>query len=326
MLIIKGFAKMKNILVLILVLFSIQTVAKAADVDFDNYTNTSSLQSTDEFLLYRSGVGMMNWTPDYFAIDASGNITGPASLLLPNSGLYLMDTDGLQELLIKPASNLSADRTLNIATGDANRTLTIGADSSISGTAYVASGTDVALADGGTGASLTDPNADRILFWDDSAGAATWLTAGTGLSITGTTLAATAAAPMLDITLHGAGGTQITNSSSSNTFLGNSTRHVAKVDLTNYTQARLLVNIQGTADTTADLVLRYSTTYQTVAGSYSTAGSTEITVPLATINSMQDSGWIDLVAGAKADVFLAAIVLDVTSAATVLGNVHVQFR
>lgn len=35
---------------------------------------------------------------------------------------------------------------------------------------------------------LTDPNADRILFWDDSAGAAAFLTAGTGLSITGTTL------------------------------------------------------------------------------------------------------------------------------------------
>lgn len=33
-----------------------------------------------------------------------------------------------------------------------------------------------------------DPNADRILFWDDSAGAATWLTLGTNLTITGTTL------------------------------------------------------------------------------------------------------------------------------------------
>lgn len=34
--------------------------------------------------------------------------------------------------------------------------------------------------------SLTDPNADRILFWDDSAGALKWLTLGTGLTITGT--------------------------------------------------------------------------------------------------------------------------------------------
>lgn len=53
---------------------------------------------------------------------------------------------------------------------------------------YAPGGTDVALADGGTGASLTDPNADRILFWDDSAGQVTWLTVGTGLTLTGTTL------------------------------------------------------------------------------------------------------------------------------------------
>jgi len=55
---------------------------------------------------------------------------------------------------------------------------------------YRSGGTDVALADGGTGASLADPNADRILFWDDSAGAMTWLTAGSGLTITDTTMTA----------------------------------------------------------------------------------------------------------------------------------------
>lgn len=53
------------------------------------------------------------------------------------------------------------------------------------------SGTDLALADGGTGASLTDPGADRVMFWDDSAGQVTWLTIGTGLAITGTTLDST---------------------------------------------------------------------------------------------------------------------------------------
>ena len=38
--------------------------------------------------------------------------------------------------------------------------------------------------------NLTDPNADRIIFWDDSAGATDWLTVGSGLSLTGTTLTA----------------------------------------------------------------------------------------------------------------------------------------
>lgn len=40
---------------------------------------------------------------------------------------------------------------------------------------------------GATG-SLADPNADQILFWDDSAGGFRYLTPGTGLVISGTTL------------------------------------------------------------------------------------------------------------------------------------------
>jgi len=62
----------------------------------------------------------------------------------------------------------------------------------------IGTGDSVAIANGGTGAVLTDPNADRIMFWDDSAGAVTWLTAGTGLSISGTTI--TASATVTDVT------------------------------------------------------------------------------------------------------------------------------
>jgi len=43
-------------------------------------------------------------------------------------------------------------------------------------------------------AGLADPNADRILFWDDSANTYAYLAAGTGLSITGTTITATGGA------------------------------------------------------------------------------------------------------------------------------------
>jgi hypothetical protein len=38
--------------------------------------------------------------------------------------------------------------------------------------------------------NLVDPNADRILFWDDSANSAEWLTIGAGLTLNGTTLTA----------------------------------------------------------------------------------------------------------------------------------------
>jgi hypothetical protein len=44
------------------------------------------------------------------------------------------------------------------------------------------SGTPLGLDNGGTGASLSDPNADRILFWDDSAGQVDLLTIGSGLA------------------------------------------------------------------------------------------------------------------------------------------------
>lgn len=47
------------------------------------------------------------------------------------------------------------------------------------------------LGGGGTGAALVDPNVDRIIFWDDSAGVVAWLEIGSGLSVSGTTLAAT---------------------------------------------------------------------------------------------------------------------------------------
>lgn len=75
--------------------------------------------------------------------------------------------------------------TLQGPASTADVTLTL---QSTAGTIYSTGGTDVSLADGGTGASLADPNADRIMFWDDSAGAVTWLAPTTGIRITGTNL------------------------------------------------------------------------------------------------------------------------------------------
>ncbi len=44
------------------------------------------------------------------------------------------------------------------------------------------------LANGGTARALTDPGADRILFWDESSNYFDWLTVGDWLSISGTTI------------------------------------------------------------------------------------------------------------------------------------------
>lgn len=44
---------------------------------------------------------------------------------IPNTGLHLLDTNASHDLIIAPGSNLTADRTLTVTTGDANRTLTL---------------------------------------------------------------------------------------------------------------------------------------------------------------------------------------------------------
>jgi hypothetical protein len=60
---------------------------------------------------------------------------------------------------------------------------------------HITAGT-LPLARGGTGSSLSDPgSADRIMFWDDSANVVTWLEAGSGLTISGTTMTASGGTP-----------------------------------------------------------------------------------------------------------------------------------
>ena len=113
--------------------------------------------------------------------------TTAAALRAPANATYIVQT---ADVTLTNEQALGA-----LATGILKNTTTSGVLSiAAQGTDYYApGGTDVALADGGTGATLADPNADRIMFWDDSAGQVTWLTAGTGLTITGTTIDASGA-------------------------------------------------------------------------------------------------------------------------------------
>jgi hypothetical protein len=78
--------------------------------------------------------------------------SGNATFL--NTGLRVLDTDASNALIIAPGSNLTSNRTLTITTGDANRTFTIGADSSISGTAAVLAGAQT-LTGGFSGTSFS---------------------------------------------------------------------------------------------------------------------------------------------------------------------------
>jgi len=43
----------------------------------------------------------------------------------PNTGLHVLDSDASHDLILKPGSNITADRTLTITTGDADRTISL---------------------------------------------------------------------------------------------------------------------------------------------------------------------------------------------------------
>jgi hypothetical protein len=56
------------------------------------------------------------------------------SVTVGNSGLHVADTNASHDLIIKPGSDLSADRILTITTGDTARTITLSGDTTLSGT------------------------------------------------------------------------------------------------------------------------------------------------------------------------------------------------
>jgi len=67
------------------------------------------------------------------SISDTDDVTGMNTITLPNEGLHLLDSNASHDLIIKPGSDLSADRILTITTGDSARTLTMSGDATITG-------------------------------------------------------------------------------------------------------------------------------------------------------------------------------------------------
>lgn len=104
---------------------------------------TGPTSSTDNAVVRWNGTGGTIVQDSGITIDDSDNISIPANasvtmatgtgvLTVPNTGLHLFDTDASHDLIVKPGSNLTADRTLTVTTGDAARTLTISGDATVS--------------------------------------------------------------------------------------------------------------------------------------------------------------------------------------------------
>ena len=120
-----------------------------------------------------------------------------------------------------------------------------------------------------------------------------------------------------------------TNQPVAERFFLNSHRYVVLLDLTNYTQCRLLVNKQTIAANAGTVMtMKYRAAgFSTSVGNYSDIGTSSVTVATNVTDTLLNSGWVDLVAGAKADV---AVCVTETGGNGVLdpqfGSIVLQFR
>ncbi|TET68691.1 MAG: hypothetical protein E3J56_11055 [Candidatus Aminicenantes bacterium] len=112
-------------------------------------TDTARFWWLDDDASGAEGEAIVN--PDVAAGTKSWLLLG---ITVPNAGLHVLDTDASHDLIIKPGSDLSADRTLTLTTGDADRTLSIEANSIIN--------QDLSSDAGVSFAGVTLPNAGWI--------------------------------------------------------------------------------------------------------------------------------------------------------------------
>lgn len=110
-----------------------------------------------------------------------GTFTGQKPKNTYDSILHVASNDQLTGSLQYIQDGYGNNTTVRISLNEVELT-----NVSLSGTLILSS--PLAVSNGGLGVALSDPNADRILFWDDSDGQHKYLTVGSNLSITGTTL------------------------------------------------------------------------------------------------------------------------------------------
>lgn len=136
-------------------------------------------------------------------IGAGNGLTGGGSIALGGSGTLNIGsgtgiTVNANDVALDTSSSRNVDHSaINIVAGNG---LTGGGSIDSSMTLNVVAGTGLSVAANSVSLShlglesLSDPNDDRILFWDDSAGATAWLdiTTSTGLSFSGTSLSLSA--------------------------------------------------------------------------------------------------------------------------------------
>lgn len=105
------------------------TIAPGSDLA-DNRTLTVTTGDSDRTLTIS---GNATVSQDYSST-GSPTFANPVvtSITTANTGLHILDTNASHDLIIAPGSDLTADHTLTVTTGDADRTLTISASATVS--------------------------------------------------------------------------------------------------------------------------------------------------------------------------------------------------
>ena len=92
---------------------------------------------TDELVTERSTGSAWEDVSDAGAGNVSDGDTLAIGLTFPNTGLHILDTNGSHDLIIAPGSDITADRTLTLTTGDANRAVTLSGDLTVEAASLV---------------------------------------------------------------------------------------------------------------------------------------------------------------------------------------------
>lgn len=135
----------------------------------------TTLTSAARDLLDDANAGAMRTT---LGAAASGANTDITSIQLNNTGLAIRDTNASHNLIVAPGSDLTANRTLTLTTGDSDRTLTLSGNTTLSGGSH--SGTNTGdqnlfstIAVSGQSDVVADTTSDTLT-----------LVAGSGITIT----------------------------------------------------------------------------------------------------------------------------------------------